>query len=53
MEIKDQSGLSRTFTEYLEDKKDINSRVPKSIFKQYKLAVPVVLWKSSIRNVSF
>lgn len=39
---KDQSGLSRTLTEYLEDKKDIDNRVPKSIYKQCKLAVPVV-----------
>lgn len=31
---KDQSGLSRTLTEYLKDKKDLDSIVPKSIYKQ-------------------
>lgn len=39
---KDQSGLSRTLTQYVEDKKDIDNNVLKSIYKLYKLAVPVV-----------
>lgn len=38
---KDQSGLPRTLTEHLKDKKDVD-RVPWSVYKQYKLAVPVV-----------
>lgn len=40
--MKDQSDPTRTLTEYLEDKKDVDSRLPKGIHKQYKLAVPVV-----------
>lgn len=39
---KDQSGLPRTLTEHLKDKKDVDSRVPWNIYKQYKLAVPDV-----------
>lgn len=40
--MEDQSDPTRTLTEYLEDKKDVDSRLPKGIHKQYKLAVPVV-----------
>lgn len=39
---KDQNDLTRKLTDYLEDKKDVNSGVPKNIYKQYELAVPVV-----------
>lgn len=40
---KDQIDLTRTLTDYLEDEKAVGSTVPKTIYKQYKFTVPVVL----------